>query len=338
MSLTRASIIRGPAVLIYTSLSGVATTLYSQGDIQVRLANQTFDIQTSLYGVVDKRTNQRSVEITWTPTGELTTAMAAVLWPHGGKNPGDSLFGGEPSSATYPSLQIIPKTGYTYTFYGAVVTKQPSMMLSAVKTIVGSITFTAIGKEGILWSTANSLYTEASTSFGSYAFNPASIRTTPYVGGWGATASYSVPTWTLTGTNALAIYDTKDGWSLNFNVATTPVEADEYGIVDFTVGDNVATATCSPLTISETNLTTILNMQSTGADRGQSLLSGFLLSIVPSNGTPSGSANVTLGNCSILQIGYDYGLQANRVPQIQFTTLRYLTTNVLQPAYAITAN
>jgi hypothetical protein len=324
--------------LVYTSLTGTATTLFSQGDIQVKMANQTFDIQTSLYGVVDKRTNQRSVEITWTPTGELTTAMAGVLWPHGGKNPGDSLFGGEPSLATYPSLQIIPKTGYSYTFYGAVVTKQPTVQLSSTKTIVGSITFTAIGKEGVLWSTANSLYTEASTSFGTYAFSPASIRTTPYVGGWGATASYSVPTWTLTGSPNLPIYDTKDGWSLNFNVSTTPVEADEYGIVDFTVGDNVATATCSPLTLSETTLTAILNLQGAGADRGQSLLSGNLLSIVPSNGTPVGSANVTLNNCSMLQIGYDYGLNSTRVPQIQFTTLRYLVTNALQPAYTITAN
>jgi len=327
------SIIRGPPVIIYTPAVGSPTTLYSQGDIQVRLANQTFDIATSLYGVVDKRTNQRSVEITWTPTGELTTAMAGVLWPHGSKNPGDSLIG-----AGNPQIQIIPKTGYQYTFYGAVVTKQPSMMLSAVKTIVGPITFTAIGKEGVLWSTNNSLYTEATASFGSYAFSPSSIRTTPYVGGWGATASYSVPTWTLTGSPSLAVYDTKDGFSVNFNVSTTPVEADEYGIVDFTVGDNVATATCSPLTVSETTLTAILNMQNTGADRGQSLLSGNLLSIVPSNGTPSGSANVTLGNSSILQIGYDYGLIANRVPQIQFTTLRYLTSNVLQPAYAITVN
>jgi len=320
MSLTRLSIIRGPAVIIYTPAVGSPTTLFSKGDIQLRLANQTFDVATSLFGVVDKRTNQRSVEITFTPTGELTSANAAVLWPHGSKNPGDSLIG-----AGNPTIQIIPKTGYQYTFYGAVVTKQPQIMLSSTKTIVGAVTYTCIGQEGVLWSSAGSLYTQATANFGTYAFNPSAIRTCPYSGAWG------------TGP-VLAVTDTKDGWTVDFNVAITPVEADAYGIVDYTVGDNVATASCTPLTISESVLTPILNMQGTGADRGQSLLSGNDLAITPTNGTPTGSANVTLKNSSILQIGYDYDLQATRVPQIQFTTIRELVTNALTPAYSISAN
>lgn len=318
MSLTRASIIRGPAVIQYTAQGGSAVTLFSQGDIQVRMANQTFDIATSLYGVVDKRTSQRSVEVSFTPTGEINSTNVPVLWPHGTKNPGDSLIG-----AGNPQIVIIPKTGSQYTFYGAVVTKQPSIQLSTTKTIVGPVTFTCIGKEGVLWSTANSMYTEASSAFGTYAFSPAAIRTCPYSGVWGST---------------LTTVDTKDGWTVEFNVATTPVEADSYGIVDYTVGDNVATATCSPLDVSETALTAILNMQGTNADRGQSLLSATDLVITPTTGTPVGSANVTLSNCTILQIGYDYGLTSTRVPQIQFTTMRYLATNVLHSAYAITAN
>ena len=319
MSLTRASIIRGPAVIIYTAQGGSPVNLFSQGDIQVRLANQTFDINTSLFGVVDKRTNQRSVELTFTPTGELTSTNVPVLWPHGSKNPGDSLIG-----TGNPTIQIIPKTGYQYTFYGAVVTKQPQIMLGTTKTIVGPITFTCIGKEGVLWSTANSLYTEATANFGTYAFSASAIRTCPYSGVWGS--------------SALSVSDTRDGWTLDFNVSTNPVEADSYGIVDYTVGDNVATATCTPLTISETSLTAVLNMQGTGADRGQSLLSGNDLVITPTTGTPVGSANVTIYNSSVLQIGYDYGLQSLRVPQIQFTSIRYLASNALHVAYAITAN
>ena len=320
MSLTRLSIIRGPAVVIYTTAGGSATTLFSKGDIQLRMANQTFDIATSLFGVVDKRTNQRSVEITFTPTGELTTAFCGVLWPHGSKNPGDSLIG-----AGNPTIQIIPKTGYQYTFYGAVVTKQPQMMLSTTKTLIGSVTFTAIGKEGVLWSTAGSLYDQATANFGTYAFSASNIRTCPYSGSWG-----SGP--------VLALADTKDGWTVDFNVSTTPVEADSFGIVDYTVGDNVATAHCTPLTVSESTLTAFLNLQGSGADRGQSLLSGNDLAITPTTGTPVGSANVTLKNCSILQVGYDYDLQALRVPQIQFTSIRTLVTNALVPAYTIAAN
>lgn len=319
MSLTRASIIRGPAVIIYTPQGGSPVNLFSQGDIQVRIGNQTFDINTSLFGVVDKRTQQRSVEITFTPTGELTTAMAAVLWPHGSKNPGDSLIG-----AGNPQIQIVPKTGYSYIFYGAVVTKQPQVNLASTKTIVGPITFTAIGKEGVLWSTAASLYTEAVTSFGSYAFTASSIRTCPYSGVWGS--------------SELSVVDTKDGWTIDFNVATTPVEADAYGLVDYTVGDNVATATCTPLTISETSLTALLKLQGAGTDRGQSLLSGNNLVVTPTTGTPVGSANVTLSNCIILQVGYDYGLNSLRIPQVQFTTMRYLLASVLQSAYTITVN
>ena len=75
--------------------------------------------------------------------------------------PGDSAFSPTGFTISNPMLTVIPKKGQAFQFKGVIVSKMPQMMLSATKTPVGAITFTALGAEGELWSTPNSLYTTA---------------------------------------------------------------------------------------------------------------------------------------------------------------------------------
>ena len=62
--------------------NGVTIWLLSQGDVTLQWAQQSFDITTSELGVVDKRVSARTIEISFTPAGNLPTGAVAALWPY----------------------------------------------------------------------------------------------------------------------------------------------------------------------------------------------------------------------------------------------------------------
>ena len=325
-SVVRTSVVRGPAVLILNNGDAAVGDQYffSSDSIKLEFGHQTFDVTNSAFGLVDKRAKERTCKITFTPLGEaMTSAKAKILWPYIAYNfqPGDSAF---KNAATEPYIIVIPKSGAQYKFFGAVVSKSPTLMLAAEKTQVGSVEVTAIGTAGVDWAASGSdgptgtgsLYTATATTYATALtaanFLVATVKTAPYIGTYG----------TSIGSGATGTFSTNSGFTVSVNAQMQPVETDEFGLFDFTIGDVSASAQCAPLDVTADQISALIPMQTTS--RGASLQSGINLVIdVPSSlPSSSGLLYTTLTNASIFTVGFEYNTASQRIPQLQFQTVR----------------
>lgn len=250
MPIDRSTILRGPAIVTYNG-----ATFYSKGDITVELGLETFVIDTSAFGKVDERVQDRIARVRFTPDGQFESL--GVLWPYGATSIGSSIFG---ASDTPLVIQTI-SDGKAITFSAAALTKMPDLELGATKTMLGEIEFTCLGANNEAWTVADNLLAIASNAFADTSFSVAAILTQAYTGVWGASAPW----------NSIS---TSDGWRVAFNLGLTPVTTDADGVVDMTLESLEVTATCVPLGITEAQLAAALKLQGSGATRGRSLASG----------------------------------------------------------------
>lgn len=107
MSTNSATIIGGPALILY---KGAA--FYTQANITLASAKETFPIQTDRFGKVDERVSEENLTVSFTPAGEWENL--AVLWP------------------------------YASTLLGTLITPQ-SLLVSAINTTNEQLTVTAHG-------------------------------------------------------------------------------------------------------------------------------------------------------------------------------------------------
>lgn len=309
--MTRATLIRGPALVEYDSMY-----YYSKDDISVTVDTDSFNIDTSAYGLVDRRQKERRAEISFTPVGEWDSGIAAKILPYSATAFGASLIG-----ATDKPLVIWclgNDSGKKITFANAFISKLPSLTLSATKTIFGSVTFTAIGAQDTAWSGANSLYTVATgQTLPSVALSPAAILTQAYTAAWGAK---SAP-W-----NAI---QTVDGWTVDFNLSVEPHETDADGILDYCMTQIEVSARARLAGITEDQVLTEMLLQGTGAARGKSL--GTIGADLAITGTTFGT--LTLNVACIRRAPFVFGSGANRVGEVEFVAARTLTTGAIDPLW-----
>lgn len=301
-------------------------TFFSKDGVKVSTAYELFDITTSAHGVVDKRIKQIVTKISFTPCGELEGTSPAdvltTLFPH--INP---VYGSSAMPATTQQLVIWPVNGKEkITYENVFVSKMPTLILSAQKTLFGSVEFTAIGKDNDAWSSAAHLYTLADAAFTSTALGVAAIKTVPYTAAWG---SLSAP-W-----NAI---QTQDGWEISFSIGMQPEEEDGAGIYDYTYTDaQSVTASCKPIGITVADLHGVMKLQSTGVDRGVSILDKKNdLTITGGSTNPI----LVLKNMTILEAPhvYDRGLGAHRVDSLVMTHQRNYTSGAMDALATIALN
>lgn len=308
----RSAILRGPAVITYNG-----ATFYSKDDIQCMVDEETFEIMTSTYGPVDERQKERKAEITFTPCGEWETTAISVLWPYGTALVGSSIFGSD------KTLTINCQDGKQLIFSAAAVTKSPSLILSATKTMIGSVTFTCIGKENTAWSVANSFVAiSEGASFPASTLDPAVIWTAPWTAVWGALGA----PWDN--------IQTVDGWTIDFNLSVTPFEVDKDGIIDYTLDKLDVTAKCKPVAVKESDIVTAMQIQGTSAARGRSLqaVSGGSNLVFSSSGAAAG---LTVYSAAPRKAPFLFGSVVNRVGELEFVAARKLSGGVMQPLFAI---
>ena len=147
------------------------------------------------------------------------------------------------------------------------------------------------------------------------------------------------------------LFSSRDGFTVDFNVELQPVETDIYGLYDWTIGSIVATATCASLDVTADQIAAVMPLQGTytaagpaafpgqtaglNYDRGASLISGATLTISPANSAVSGRT-VVINNATVLQTNWAFGLATQRIPQLQFTSIRSLSSGSILPAFSIT--
>jgi len=245
MSLDRSTIIRGPAIVTYNSV-----TFYSAGDITANILAETFDVNVDMYGKVDERWSNAPVEISFTPT---QWDSLSVLFPHTTPAIGSSLYG-----ATDKDLVIQTLAGKKLTFRAAAITQMPTITLSTVAPLLGAVTFVAIGTNDEAWTGTSHRLLVETEAFADTSFDETKLYTQAYTVAWGA-----VDPWDD--------IQSSDGVVINLNMNITDHNVDSEGLVDKTLGGVDASAALTPVGVDESDVVDLLQVQGASAGRGVSL-------------------------------------------------------------------
>lgn len=303
MAISRSSIIRGPAIVRMGSQS-----FYSKDDITVDITPETFDIVSSTGGKLSERTSDVVARITFTPVGAWTANQLTVLYPYTNPTIGGSVFG---SSDT--SVQVWPIDGTErFTFACGAITKMPSLIMTPAETLMGEVEITCIIANNQERSTAGSLYTYSATAAFTAAPNDernfalSDVLTVPY------TATFSGPAgWT-------SQIESTGGFSIDFDLQTTPIMAANIGTVDHIISGLDITCTFQPLNFTAKQLMDRLAVDGNALGKDISSAAGNLTITGGSASTPK----VVLNNLRLRSAPMLYSLENLRSDDIEFFSTR----------------
>lgn len=303
-SIDRATIITGPALITYNSQK-----FWSKGDITLTPINERFTIDTAHAGPVDERIQNRSIEVTFEPSGRFTTALAAVMWPYAATNIGTDVFG-----TTDTALTINTRAGTQIVVHNAAVTSMPNLRLGVTQTLQGEMTFTGLLKNNTDPSNAAAYYTISSVAYpGDTGFAIADIKTLAYSSAWGASAPWDD-------------FLTEAGWEVAFDLQLAPKIVDGLGTVGMSLQSLAVTASAIP--VGPTEAEVLAAMQATGT-LGASISTANDL-VVSATGI-----YFALSNAGIQESELGFGSERKRIGTTTWMATRSVTGGTLDPLYII---
>jgi hypothetical protein len=310
MSIARASLVRGPAIITMTSTT--LRTFYTKTDIVMRVAPAWSAVMTSMYGQVDKAITDRVIQIDLDLWGSWENLD--VLFPSYALAPqaGASIFG-----TTDVPWAITGRNGDKITLANAAITKLAGLFLGVDKDLFNAkIQLTALLANSTAPEAANAYYTVATgQSYSDNAFAKTNYKRSRVTGAWGAVSGFT----------AIA---PKEGVVIGWELDGKPLHVDGYGTVDYTIGENIMVGSARAIPIQPT----MANNESAAAGQGYAL--GTLMSattIADLTWTCAASAPViTLKNAGIAEHGYVFGIEPLRQGEVQWITTRGFTTGAPQ--------
>ncbi len=306
MSIDRTTTIEGPARLTYDG-----ETFWSKGDITVTPAVERFSIETSRFGTVDERLSDKSLIISFEPSGRFDAGLAAVLWRYAAVEVGTSIYG-----ATDKPLVINTLAGKQHTIHNAALTSMPDINLSVAQTIQGDVEFTGILANNTDPTNAAAYYTIASVTYpGDTGFDVSDIITNPYATAWGSTAPFDD-------------FHTEEGWSVSFDLSLRNKGVDGLGTIDMTLQELKVTATSIPIgpTVDD-----ILGKQGiNGTALGSSIQANSDDLIISGTGV-----HIEVRNAAIVESEFGHGTDRYTLGATQWMATRTLTLGVPDPLFYV---
>lgn len=208
------------------------------------------------------------------------------------------------------ALVILGTDGTRVTLHNAALTRMPTLTLRSTETLWGEVEFEAFSKNGVPWTTANSIYTIDTATFSDSGFDPADILTQPYVGEWG-----SAP-WN-------AFY-TKEGFTVEPALELVAVDDDRSGVLTRQIAGLGVTARGQPHGPGLADLMSALTLQGGGATRGRSLAGSNL------NITGTG-VYVRLYSAALIGGPAQWSTRLNRLGELTWAANRTFSGGAPQP-------
>lgn len=310
MAVDRTTLIQEPGLLVFGS-----GHFYSKEDIVVEFIEETAEIDTDTYGVVDERPVDRRIEISFTPVGELENL--AVLYPLGGLLMGASPFGGSDSAAV-----IYTASGKSLTVHNAAVTTMPALNLGHRETLFGDVTITGLLKNNADPTDANSFFTWAASGAtypGDAQFAASSIKTLGYKAEWGDSP------WDD--------FLTESGFAVAFSSAFEDVPVDGHGTVDMRLSSLSVEVTATPVGIALADVIAAMKFQGAGNALGGSKASAADLAI--DNQLGSTQLHFELLKPTLKQAPARFGSSTRGVGELVWRATRTITAGSPDPLFYI---
>lgn len=301
MATSRTSIIRGPGAVKFGDV-----TIYDADGIAAEIETATQEVPSSISGPLDTIKTDQTGSVTLTPCGQVDDDLLAALFPHQTPSIGASLCG----SADTP-LVVHSLAGTKLTFLNAFLSGVPELRLSPVKTAFGQAAFTALLANGKAPGDENAFYSVAAASYNLNYPDPEGITGVQYAGTFGS----------------LSIPDTADGWTVNVDLSTNPVETDSLGTIDHMLQGVTVRAKCTPVGLTEAQILAALPHT---LGRGASLRGSDDLVIAG-----EGGLTVTLKNARIVTGPLAWGSTTLRIGEIGFIAQRSFSSGVAGELYSV---
>lgn len=313
MSISRHNrLVRGPAIVEFSWRTGSGQSAVThnvrfrtKGDVVFTPETQTFDVESSELGVIDRRASELMATVRFTPVGVVTADAVDILWPHLAKLPGQSLFGAQDVYCT-----VLPVAGAAATandsgcvfLQNVAVTKMPDIALSATATQIGEVEVRGILGDNSLWESGSHWGMTDESEPTLEALSPASIPTVPARLAWG--------TW-----NDIK---TQDGVHIEFEMETQDEVEDEAGCYDITLTGLKARARFTP--VAGWDMEDVCSRLHNNDDlfRGGSV---FRADVTATSKEPGGLI-VNLYGCSLLTMPMTYGATSPRLGELTLEGLR----------------
>jgi hypothetical protein len=295
MSLTRASILRGPGKVKINT-----TELFSQGDISLTPKPVFAPVNFSHGGVLDEVLSDMFIELSFTPANYISSGILSALFPYGNPVIGSSLLTSADVTATVVGREA---SNNKVTLAAAAVQTMPTLHLSSrnPNLFSGACTLVASVKTGIARSVADSLYTIGTEAWTGLVTR-ANIKAGIYSGAW----------------NSLTFGATEDGWTVEFACNWKPVTTDEDGTIDWTLESVTARATCTPVGQALALLDSINGVKQSLIGASQYAAHDLVIAA-------TGGLTVTLKQASLKSGPCKWGASTLRHDQIGFEAMRCLT-------------
>lgn len=302
MSIDRTLILKGPAKILFES-----APIFSEGDIQVDFITDHFDVETSAFGMLDRRVNARRIEVSLTPKmwDNLT-----VLYPYATSAIGDVVFG-----ATDKPLVITPISGAPLTLVNAAITQLPSITLSHGKPLLRAMKFTAL--------CANSGDPATASNWFSFGTPATAVALTGFDLTKVFNARYSLAWNSVT-------YQSEGGYDIDFNLGLAPDAVDGEGVVNYRITALGAAVKFVPTGKTEAAFGTLLGWTKAPGEaptKGDAVITG---------GT-SGAPIVSIDNCQVIAGAGRYGPSTGRLGEVTLGSVRTIDVGALTALWTFTA-
>jgi hypothetical protein len=304
MGLSRSTLRYGPAKV---TVNAGAYTLYTEGDINLRLRKTWKDVNTALHARVDRAATDLVIEIPlklWGAWENLTSLFpSTILTP----TIGDRIFG-----TTDQNLIIHAKNQDQFTFHNARLTKLANLHLGIDQQMFSAdVVYTALLKNNTNPESALSYMTVDTAAF-SDTFVKTNYLQQRWTGAWAGVSGFTTIT-------------SQKGWDIEWQLELEPEYNANYGTIDMILKDFHARASCIPIEPSNANLFDALNLQGAGNPLGHLQSAGAQ---VPGNLTITGAGphTVVLKNAVIEETGFAFGaVPLRNGPTIWGTTRGFST-------------
>jgi hypothetical protein len=306
----RSNLNRVPGRLAFNSIS-----LYSKGGttIDTDLVYNQEAIEVAGLGKIDNRDKEAYDEITLTPDGRISTAIAAVLWAYNNPTIGAGIF----SDTDVPAV-VHGNDSSLDTHAAAAVVQMPQMIFHPVKTLIGQLKLLCLRghTSGAVnpWATANSLRTFANSggTFVDATYANTSAITQDYTLTWG-----SVSGW--------AGMDFYDGLTFEPKVEFVDDNVAVHGLFNKRIKSVGGMLRGIPIGATRTMIDTQLQIQGSGAVRGASGASKAATVTVTG---ADGKVYLTLPLGQLIKSKLQNGVEQLREGEVAWEALPSLTSGV----------
>jgi hypothetical protein len=304
------TLIIGPAIILHNGKA-----FYSKDGLKVENKRETFNIETDFDGKIDERMKSQMTELTWTPDGQVSDLNK--YFPYAVADVGSSIFGASPKTVV-----IHTKAGQTITFPRGAISKLPQLRLKPTDTLFGDMTITCLGVPSVQPAAANTWKTIASASFTDASFDETKIVTDIYRAAYGSTP-YDV-------IGSLA------GFEIDIAMDCETIDSDDFGHTEMVLKSLTASAKFAPNNLTEAQVDTLLNFQSTNfVYPGQSLSKSNTDLVIAGSGNNGLTLTATIKKAGPKGYTFMYSTGKHRHDAVEFSSKRTWTAGVANELFTL---